>query len=201
MVVKTSTKSAREYRQRVRAEDVAARTERILHATQTLAGEVPLSDVTLEAVARESGASVQTILRRFASREALIVSAFEAVDASAEARLAEAEAGDPARAIRLLVREYERWGDSLVHLLGQERAEPLLAAPLARGRREHEAWVRRVFAEALERRDHSDRRRLLAELIVVTDVLSWHHLRRVRRLGARETERAISEMALALIEE
>jgi AcrR family transcriptional regulator len=198
VVVVTSTKSRRSYHQRARAAHAAANTQRIIDATQGLASTLPLSEVTLEAVARESGTSVQSILRRFGSRDSLLAGAFAAADADIEARLARASANEPSEAIRLLAREYERWGDALMHLLGQEGAEPLLAPPLHRGRKEHRAWVRRVFAAVLASRQPRNRRRLLAQLVVSTDVTAWHGLRRNGRLAARETEQAMVEIANGL---
>jgi hypothetical protein len=51
-----------------------------------------------------------------------------------------------------------------------------------------------VFAPALARLGGAERARRLAQLIAVTDVLTWKLLRHDRRLSRRETELALIEL-------
>src|SRR4051812_40749892 len=100
----------RPYVQRRRAESAAETERRILEAAkeQFLAtGDVP----TLEAVARRAGVAVQTVLRRFGSKEGLLDAASAHVgDLIADQRGA-APVGDIAGAVANLLDHYAEWGE------------------------------------------------------------------------------------------
>ena len=73
-------------------------------------------------------------------------------------------------------------------------AEMIIRALADQGRAYHAGWCERVFAPALAGLRGPERARRLAQLVVVTDVLTWKLLRHDRRLSRRQTELALIEL-------
>jgi AcrR family transcriptional regulator len=168
-----------------RAEAAAATGERIIAVAGELFLTRPYDQVALEDVAAGAEVTVQTVLRRFGSKEALVAACAEAGAARVRAQRDQAPVGDVAGAVANLVDHYEEWGDRVLLMLAQEdRVEPLRRITDA-GRALHRRWVQRTFAP---------RRKSLAQLVAVTDVYVWKLLRRDQRLSRGATERAIREL-------
>jgi AcrR family transcriptional regulator len=178
----------------------AARTqERILEAVIGLASERFLEDIDLEEIARRAGVTVQTVLRRFGNRQALLEAAVQRGEEAVEGPRRQVRSGDIEGAARRVVADYDRFGETIMRWLAQEERVPMLRSIVTRGREAHHAWVERVFAPQLTRRRGLAQRRLRAQLIAVTDVYTWKLLRRDLCLGRAETERAITELIRALL--
>ena len=73
-VVVLTLNTVRAYSMAVRGQRAATTRERILYATQQLFVD-PSSSLTLEQIAAESDASVQTVLRAFGSKQDLLLAA------------------------------------------------------------------------------------------------------------------------------
>jgi AcrR family transcriptional regulator len=174
-------KMPRVYTQTARAETVAATRQRIVEATVTAFSQLP--EVTLTDVAARAEVTVQTVLRHFGNRDALIAEAMSALAAERTS-----PTGDPPRAIRALYDQYERRGDANIRLLGKEDADPHVKRLMDRGRAMHREWVEQVFAQALDACPAADRDVLLDLLIVATDVYTWKLLRRDHGLSRRLAE-------------
>lgn len=185
----------RPYRMTARAEAAHATAERIMDATLEVFWERPTDQVSVAEVARRSGVTKQTVLRRFGSREQLLAAAGEREAARIDAERDPGVADDLAEAVRGLVDHYERVGDAVVRLLAAEVSNPALVEISDRGRAYHAAWCERAFAPALAPLRGAERARRLAQCIAVTDVLVWKLLRRDRALSRRQTETAIRELA------
>ncbi len=191
-------KSTRQYVMRSRAEQVEQTRQRILNATLGLAFERPIVGIALPEIADRADVSVQTILRQFGSRDAL----FDATEEFAEREvLAERETvpGDIDHAVDTIVEHYERRGDGVLLLLGQESWEPRAAHITASGRALHRAWVERVF-DPLLTEDLPEREDLIDLLVVATDVFTWKLLRRDRGHSPAETADRMKRMVAALLE-
>lgn len=196
----TSRQAAkRPYRMTTRAEAAAATGERIVLAAIRLFGERLFDEVSLADVAAEAGVTVQTVLRRFGSKEDLLASAIRAGTADVERQRGEAPVGDVAGAVKNLVAHYETWGDRSVRFLAQEERVPVMRRVTATGRALHHAWVDRVFAPWLARARGAARARLRARLIAATDVYVWKIMRRDLGLDAQATETSIRELVAALL--
>jgi AcrR family transcriptional regulator len=171
---------------------------RILDAASTLFGEQLFDQVTLVAVADRAGVTVQTVIRRFGSKDQLYLAV--ARRRSVELRRARDEAivGDLAGAVALLVAGYERWGTEILHLLTQERRSPVIVEILNDARRFHRDWVARVFAPQLALASEPQRQHELAKLVAATDLYSWKVLRQDMSLDADQTRAAITEIAAAI---
>ncbi|GIE76661.1 hypothetical protein Aph02nite_26110 [Actinoplanes philippinensis] len=177
----------RAYTQTGRAESAAATRQRIVAAAIAALGESP--EVTLADVAARAEVSVQTVLRRFGTRAALIAEAATALAAEREV-----PPGDPARAIRALYGQYEQRGDANLRLLAGEDADPHVRRLMDHGRARHRDWVERAFAPALGAHPAEEREALLDLLVVATDVYTWKLLRRDRGLSRRRAESRVEQL-------
>src|SRR5580692_7528930 len=183
----------RPYRMRVRAQAAEATAAAIIAAARVLFAERAYDEVSLPAIAERAGVTVQTVLRRFGSKQELFGAA--ARERSGQIR-ADREAAPPGD-IGHLVAHYERWGDEQAHLLAQEARVPAIRAITDAGRRYHRDWITRAYAPPLSKLSPATRRRKLAQLTAVTDLATWRLLRRELCLGQDQTAAAIGELVHA----
>ena len=188
----------RTYRLGVRA-DLAAETARsILAATIDLYGERFYDQVSLEDIAERAGVTVQTLIRRFGSKEKMISAAAEDRRATIRNPRDETPVGDLAAAAKALVETYEDHGDRVLRMLAQEDRIPAFRLIADTGRAYHYAWVDRIFAPLLAKQSRRDRECLRAQIIAVCDLYVWKVLRRDLGMSAAETQRAILHMLSTL---
>lgn len=178
-----------------RAEAAEATARAIIAAARALFGERPYDQVSLPLIAERAGVTVQTVLRRFGSKDELFATA--ARERSAEIR-ADREAA-PAGDIAHLVAHYERWGDEQLHLVAQEARTAAIRTITDAGRRYHHDWVADAYAPRLRRLSTSTRRRRLGQLTAITDLTVWRLLRRELGLDQHQTETAIQELVDACL--
>src|SRR4051794_24687807 len=181
-------KTSRTYVQTVRAESSEATRRRIMDALMALVFERATISVQLADVADRAGVTVQTILRKFGTRDRLFEETLQ-YGQSLVAEERQAPAGNPRAAVGVLMEHYETRGTGVLALLANETSHPMIGRILEEGRRVHRAWVGEVFAPLLEElapEERAERERLL---VVVTDVYSWKLLRRDLALSRSATER------------
>lgn len=196
----TESTEKRPYKMRVRAEAAAETGRRILEATIELGPELLSDQATLDDVAAQAGVTVQTVLRRFGSKEGLISAAAEEVRSRVWSQRNEAPVGDIAGAVQNLVEHYEETGDNTLRMLAQEERYPVIREHTDEGRAGHYEWVERTFAPFLAGRAGKERERLRAEMIAICDLYVWKILRRDLGLSREHTEDALVEMITALVE-
>jgi AcrR family transcriptional regulator len=184
----------RPYRMQARAEAAAETERRIFAAARDLVAELPFAQVTLDDIASRSGVTVQTVIRRYGSKDGLIRAVAAAVHSEVREQRFEAPVGDIAGAVSNLVEHYEATGDLTYRLLCQEEQVPVLSEVLSTGRAMHRDWVARVFDPWLEPLRGAERARRTAQLVAICDLFTWKLLRRDIGLGRRQTEHAIREM-------
>ena len=185
----------RPYRMRARAQAAEATAAAIIAAARVLFAERAYDEVSLPAIAERAGVTVQTVLRRFGSKEDLFAAAARERSDQIRADREAAPAGD----VWHLVAHYERWGDEQAHLLAQEARVPAIRAITDAGRRYHRDWIARAYAPALNKLPPATRRRKLAQLTVVTDLATWRLLRHELGLGQDQTAAAIGELVHACL--
>jgi AcrR family transcriptional regulator len=151
-------------------------------------------EMTLGEIAARAGTSVKTILRHFASRDAVIEAGIELASMQVAAERQD-PGGDPERSIDLLVEHYERWGSFSLAIVASDNAGAQRVA--ASGRALHRDWVESVFAGSLPPSDTDES--LIDQLVVVTDVSAWKLLRLDRGLDAATTAHRIQSMTRALL--
>jgi AcrR family transcriptional regulator len=195
---KRSIQNKRPYRMGARAEAAEETRLRILDAVIGLHMERYYDQISLDDVAERAGVTVQTVLRRFGSKDRLIDAASEVARERVSSQRSEAPVGDIAGAVENLVDHYEEWGESTLRLLAQEDLVPAFRKATDVGRTLHYEWVERTFAPLLAERAGEARERLLAELVAVCDVYFWRILSRDLGLSREQTELALREMIFAL---
>ena len=192
-------KATRSYVMTARAEAVAETRERILRASLGLTDHLPLSAVSLADIAADAGVSVQTLLRQFGSRDALVDAAIDlALGEIVEER--HAPRGDLPRAVSVLLDHYESRGDAAILLLGQEGSDAQAARITDKGRAMHRTWVEDVFTPQLGERTGSEREEMIDMLVIATDVYTWKILRRDRGLSRKVVERRMLRLVEAVLE-
>jgi AcrR family transcriptional regulator len=190
--------ASRPYRMDARAAAAEATRERILDIAYGQFMERWYDEVTLRDTAKEAGVALQTVVNHFGTKENL----FSAVTERFSASIAETRGGvlpdDIAGAAAALVADYEQTGDTNLRMLALEERVPAVAEGLAAGRRSHREWVERILPTVLSNLRGADRRRCLAELLTITDVLTWKLLRRDHGLSRSQTADAIRDLLEAV---
>ncbi len=190
---------SRSYTSPLRARAAQETKERILQAALARISVDYYDDVTLEEIAGDAGVTVQTVLRRFGSKEGLVRAITESRTPGVTAQRDEAPAGDIAGAIANLVDHYESIGDLVMLLLRQEERVAPFAEVTAFGKAYHVTWIDRVFAPWLDERTGEERRVLHAQLLALCDTYMWYLLRRQQGLSREQAERALIEIVTGLL--
>ena len=193
--------ATRGYEMTVRAESAAQTAERILDATVATFWERPTDDLSLEVIARRAGVSVRTVIRRFGSKQQLLVAAADRDRTRVIDQRDSAAVGDVPGAVRVLLDHYEDYGEKVLRLLAAESTVPALGPIVEQGRDVHRNWCRRVFAPFLSELNGAARRRRLAQYVAICDVYTWQLLRLHAGLSRAQTEVALTEMLTPLTKE
>jgi AcrR family transcriptional regulator len=192
--------SKRKYFMKTRAEAAVATEERILAASLQLFREQPYNQISLENIASQAQVTVQTVIRRFGSKERLfrIVSEkalYQAIDERNEVLV-----GNIDSAVEKLIDHYENWGDLILHFLTQAKQISTVNEITEAGRTYHHQWVEHAFFPLLKNLSPSLRHRRLAQLIAMTDIHLWKVFRSDLGLSREETELAFSEVITSLLQ-
>lgn len=182
-----------------RAAATAATRDRILDAAVAAFGSRWYDEVTIREVARDAGVALQTLRNHYPSKEELFTAAAERIHAEIGAAREPGASQSIGEAVATVVDDYERTGEMNLRMLAVEERVAVVQPVMARGRAGHEAWVARVFADAVAGLRGTARKRRLGQLVVATDVYAWKLLRRDRGLSRDETVRAMSELVAALV--
>ena len=186
----------RTYRQTARAE-AAERTRRnIMQAAVDVWRDATADDLTLADVASRAGVTVQTVLRKFGSRDGLVDACIEAKASGVEPMRDAVAVGDVEGALDTLIAHYEADGAAALRGLELEHKSEVAGRIVAHGRAYHRKWCARVFAPWLPRRGSRRYETRLDAFVVATDLYVWKIL---RCDGGRSPEQARAAMA-ALIE-
>src|SRR6185312_4332558 len=192
--------ATRAYRQDLRAQQTQANGDRVVQSAVGLVKKTRrTADITLDDISRESGVTVRTILRRFASRDGVLEAAFGKIKEEFRGYRPATEAGDVDAAVHALLDQYEKIGDLNMRALAQEDQLPLLHRALTDARRSHRKWLEHVFQPNLRPLTPSQRERQVTALYAATDVYLWKLLRRDLKLDRHETEAAFLRLVNGVI--
>lgn len=194
-----SEKAARPYNMKTRAKAAARTEQRILDATVALWRQLPIHEITLEAVAGRAGVNVRTVLRKFGSKEGLYEACIEQDAAKMMAKRDQATAGDVPAALRILLEDYETYGDANIRTLAVEEELVVARRILEAGRRYHRQWCSRVFAPWLPEPAATTYEPRLLAFIAATDVYLWKLLRRDLKCSMDETRETMQQLVDGLI--
>lgn len=191
-------KAPRRYSMERRAANAEATRARVREAANKLYEEHP-ENFTLKVVAERAGTSVQTVLRLFDSKAALVASLLETNRAQTPHRVMPSD--DILAAVRARFGEYELKNDMAASPLGNDRLDPARLKQLEAGRQSHREWVEKIFAAQLgSQLSMADQARLFG-LIVATDISVWTLLRRDFGLYRRAAEAVLLGIITALLQE
>ena len=199
--MKTAPVKRRPYRQGARAAAAAENTRRIIEAAEELFSQRLYDQVTLDDVARRAGVGVQTLIRRFPTKEALVAGVNEVVQPRIRAQRSQAPAGDLDGIVTNLAEHYEHTGDTTLLLLSQEERVPAFGQITAAGRRMHRDWVEQAFAPWLQALAAAAREHRTVQLVAICDVYVWKVMCRDQGFTRARYERALNEMIGPLLEE
>jgi len=188
----------RRYVMTARASAAEATKARIRAAAIELYISQPIERFTLDEVAERAQTTVQTVLRGFGSKDALVYEALGNMAADGVV-LKETPAGDVAAAVCAFHDIYETMGDLVIQRLGDEQRRPALKDSLDEGRRNHRDGVRKAFASQLQAARGAWRAQLLNILVVATDVYVWKLLRRDMGLSRAAAEALVCRIIEGVI--
>jgi len=191
----------RKYQMSARAEAKLATRERILEAAGSLLWQIVNERSSLEDVAKGAGTTVQTILRHFGSKEALLEAVAQRASETVRRERAEAPIGDIPGAVSNLIEHYERYGQMVVRMLAEEHRIPILGKAADHGRELHREWVIRTFEPQLADLDRAERERRIAQLVLGCDVYAWKLLRVDMKLSIPQTQATLVELIQRLVGE
>lgn len=190
--------STRTYRMSTRAESAAETGRRIIQAATELWREKSIDDFTLQEVADLANVTVQTVIRRFESKEGLI----EAAIASGETGVRDDQdnvcPGDIEQALDYILAHYERDGDAVLRTLVVEDKLAAAKRLAQHGRSVHRAWCARVFAPYLPPTDSEAHSVRLDAFVAATDLYLWKLIRRDVGRTAEQTRRVMLVLLNAL---
>ena len=171
-------RTTRPYRMQSRAEAAQETVNSILRAATSAFGSTGFADVTLRQIADAAEVSVQTVIRRFGSKEVLFEAVVDGERTRVAAKRKVPDGADLHRRIEILVGHYEEDGDVVLHLLSEEDRSPEVARVVAEGRRTHRTWVEAHLPEVFAGAQGAERRQLVDAAVAATDLFTWKLLRR-----------------------
>jgi AcrR family transcriptional regulator len=172
--------SSRAYSMEVRSRGIAENRAAVQRAVVGLAEVQRLADISLADIAEQSGVSVRTLLRYYGTKDQLIRTVADELQA---VPLADRPVmpGDVDGALAALSEDYEANGRLMLMLLGQEDTDPIAQHVTRRGKASHRKWVCAQF-DLDETADVEQ----VDLLVVCTDLYTWKLLRLDRRLSQEE---------------
>ena len=182
-----------------RARAVEQTSARIKEAAVALFRSRPFVEVTLQAIADAAGVTLQTVLRRFGSKEHLFRSAADTQsDAIRQAR-AVSDPSDVSEIVRTLVASYEQMGDLNWRGVSQEDQFPLIKQLFDMARENHRRWVETSFADILATARGAERERRTLLLFAATDFYIWKLYRWDLGRSREWTTARMSDLVTSLI--
>ena len=195
-------KAPRAYRMTTRAAAAERTGERIIDAMLHRYAEVPYDRIRLEDVAADAGVTVQTVIRRFGTKHGLLAATVQREFSALAADRAAAMGEHPEDTVHSLVRYYEKHGTLILKLYAEAGQAPGVPELAARARAYHVSWCREAFSEALgHHHDGPTRERRLAQSVAICDATTWRILRFDGHLSPEQTEHALLELLLPLLEQ
>jgi AcrR family transcriptional regulator len=191
-------KKTRVYTSVRRSDAIRATRERIIRAAVDLFFESPYEEVTLVDIAGRAAVSHQTVLNHFESKEGVFVAAAALIADETFVVRDSAKVGDVADVVRVLVGEYERFGDTNFRWAATADRLGDLAVLLDGARLRHQEWLGRMFPGRIPS-SPARRRRALAALHAATDIYTWKLFRRDLRLSRSDTETAMAALVAGVL--
>jgi AcrR family transcriptional regulator len=192
-------KTSRKYEMSVRAKAAEKTSDEIIRVVGELWMKYSIHEITLQMVAKNTGVTVMTILRKFGSKEGLFDAAIRADTAGIQDVRKESQAGNINQAISILMKEYEYAGPAVIRTLAVENDLPVAAKILKKGRELHKEWCQRIFTQYLPESNDKEYEITLGAFYAATDVYKWKLLRNDLRYSEEETEKIFIKTVRGII--
>lgn len=196
--MKTNNRT-RSYNMDRRSRSAAETGERIVQAVLQLWKEVHIHDITLESVAKKSGVSIRTILRKFDTREGLLQACIEQNAAGVIEERIHAPSGDIKAIVHALLSNYEKMGEAGIRTIYLENEVKEAREIGRKGREVHREWCARVFAPFLPDPVHEEYEIRLGAFISATEIYLWKLLRKDLGYSYDETYRVFMMLLEGLV--
>jgi AcrR family transcriptional regulator len=196
--MKLEPSAIRSYQMGVRAELTAETGRKIIQAATELWRVKSLDDLTLQEVADRAGVTVQTVIRRFGSKEGLIEAAIASGETGVRNEEDDVPAGDIEQVLEYILAHYERDGDAVLRTLAIEDKLAAAMRLAEHGRLVHRTWCARVFTPYLPPADDDAYPARLDAFVAATDLYLWKLIRRDLGRTAEQTRQVISALLYAL---
>jgi AcrR family transcriptional regulator len=183
---------------RARAESAAETGRRIIQAITGLWREKSIDAITLQEVADRAGVTVQTVIRRYGSKEGLIEAAIASGETGVRDEQDMVPAGDIGQVLDYILEHYERDGDAVLRTLAIEDKLAAAKRLAGHGRAMHRAWCARVFAPFLPHSAGAAYTARLDAFVAATDLYLWKLIRRDLGRSVKQTRRVIGALLHAL---
>ncbi len=191
----------RPYRQVARAQAQQRTRDALIAAAQREFFAGRWEEASLEVIAASAGATKQTLLRHFGSKDGLVERALERGFEEVRDQRFEVPSGDVAGAVENLLEHYERWGERAMRIGAVDGLGEVVAGLGRRARQLHYEWVDHAFGPSLQRLGPKDRGRCRAALIALCDVHAWWLLSRDLELPRVEVRATLVNAIGSLIPE
>jgi AcrR family transcriptional regulator len=168
----------RAYRMGVRAKAAERTVDRIHDAAFTLFRSRPFQEVTLQAIAAASGVTLQTVLRRFGTKERLFTETAKRQTATIFKGREVRSPGNVPAIVGTIVGSYEEMGDMNWRGVSQEDQFPLVKEVFDKARARHRQWIESCFADLIAGTREDERERRVLLLFAATDFYIWKLYRR-----------------------
>ncbi len=142
--------------------------------------------------------TVQTVIRRYGSKEGLIEAAIASGETGVRDDQDEVPAGDIKQVLDYILAHYEHDGDAVLRTLALEDKLPAAKRLAEHGRQVHRAWCASVFRPYLPTVDNETYSVRLDAFVAATDLYLWKLIRRDLGRTVEQTRQAISTLLYAL---
>ncbi|MFB6340195.1 TetR/AcrR family transcriptional regulator [Saccharicrinis sp. FJH62] len=189
----------RSYNNTRRAKEAGNTKNKIIKTVGLLWTKHSLKDITLEMIAKESGVTIRTILRKFGSKEMLLE---ECVSLDAPDIMHGRETvivGDVDQTLQTLLSNYESMGEAAVRTINLEPELDIARKIGEEGRKKHREWCARMFAPYLPKPDTSHYETDLTAFIACTEIYLWKLMRKDLKMGEEQTLAVFKKMVEGLI--
>jgi AcrR family transcriptional regulator len=190
--------TTRAYQMRARAESTAETASKIIRVTTDLWREKSLDDITLQDVADRAGVTVQTVIRRFGSKDGLVEAAIVSGETGVRDDQNDVPAGDIEKALDYILAHYARDGAAVLRTLAVEDQLPAAKRLGEHGRQVHRAWCARTFAPYLPPDTSETYPVRLDAFVAATDLYLWKLIRCDLGRTADQTRQVMGTLLRAL---
>lgn len=198
--MKSRATAKRAYNQGARAQAAEDTATRIIDAFSRRIREDWYDQIKLDEIAQEADVTVQTIIRRFGSKEGLLEATWRRMGDEIQARRGSIP-GDVVGCVRKTVSDYELSGDTVMRALAQEDRFPVFKEMCDVGRAMHRREVEITFSPWLEKLPAAERKRRIDALIAALDLYMWRLIRRDMGRSAAHVQTIMLETVSGLIGE